>query len=110
MHRIPDDMWQLLTKTIIPALVAVSVGIAVKMKKTRITLLSAFTSYVIGIGFAFIFGFAINEHFEPDTAIMAIGAVAITGEKIGYWIIFTFEFDTIGDALTDLLRNWLKKK
>lgn len=110
MQRIPEDVYQILTKTIIPALIAVSVGIAVKMKRKKITLLSAFTSYIIGIGFAFIFGFVIHENFEPSTSIILVSTIAITGEKIGYWIIFKFKFDALGDALMDAARSWISKK
>lgn len=114
MNPIPDEFWdkfwsqtwQVLAKTIFPALVAVSVGIAVKMQKIKVTILSALGSYIIGCGFAFIFGFYIHEHFTQGTGTLLIGALAITGEKIGHWLIFKFEFDELGREL----EKWIKKK
>ena len=110
MYRIPEDIWQVISKVIIPALVAVSVGIAVKMKQKRISILSAVTSYVIGVGFAFIFGFVIIEGVQEQWVPILIGTIAITGEKVGYWLIFKFKFDTLGDALIEVLKRWLLGK
>ena len=101
---------QLLTKVIIPALVAVSVGIAVRMKRKRVSIMSAFTSYVIGIGFAFLFGFVVMEEIKETWVPVVIGTIAITGEKVGYWLIFRFKFDALGDALLEALKNWINKK
>lgn len=106
MNRIPDDIWQILTKTILPALVAVTVGLAVKMKHEKITVLNAFGSYVIGLGFAFIFGFAVHENFPTGWANVIIGGIAILGEKFGYWLIFKLDIDEVGQEVV----NWLKRK
>ena len=116
MNLIPDDFWskfweqfwQILTKTIFPALVAVSIGIAVKMQKMRVTILSALGSYIIGCGFAFIFGFYLHERFTQGVATVLIGALAITGEKIGHWLIFKMEFDEIGDSIVTWFKNKFK--
>lgn len=101
-----QQTWSVVTKTVLPALIAVSVGIAVKMQKKRITVLNAIGSYVIGVGFAFICGFWIHENFSQGTATLLIGAVAITSEKIGHWIMFKLEVDgLLGDAM-----DWVRKK
>lgn len=114
MNLQPDESWaefwknvfQVLSKTIFPALVAVSVGLAVKMKENKVTILSALGSYVIGCGFAFVFGYYIHEHFTEGTATVIIGGLAITGEKIGHWLIFKLEFEDIAR----LFFNWLRGK
>jgi hypothetical protein len=110
MNRIPDELLHILTKTILPALVAVSVGIAVKMQKMKVTIISAITSYVIGLGFAFIFGFAIHEHIETGWATVIIGAIAITGEKIGHWLIFKLDVDEVMEAFVKRVERLLKGK
>lgn len=112
----PDEHWakfweqalQIITKTIFPALVAVSVGLAVKMQKAKVSILSALGSYVIGCGFAFVFGFSIHENFSQSTATIIVAGIAITGEKIGHWLIFKFEFDDLGDILIRWIKNLLK--
>lgn len=106
MNRIPDEIWHILTKTILPALVAVTVGLAVKMKQGKITVLNALGSYIIGLGFAFIFGFAVHDNFDTGYANIIIGGIAILGEKLGYWLIFKLDFDDLGQEFVD----WLKRK
>lgn len=89
---------------------AVSVGLAVKMKKTKINITEALTSIVIGLGFAVILGPIIHAEFSPTWASAVIAAVAITGEKVGYWLVFQFNFERIGNAILDIIEHFIRKK
>lgn len=110
MQKIPEEIYLIFTKTIVPALVAISVGLAVKMKKVRVSIKEAFLSIVIGVGFALLLGGWIHETFEDNMGTMVIALVTITGEKIGYWLVFKFDFDRIGQALQDMLEYFIRKK
>ena len=110
MQKIPHEVYLIFTKTIVPALIAVSVGLAVKMKKSKISVKEALTSIIIGVGFAVILGPIIHDNFTETLSSAVIAGIAITGEKIGYWLIFKFNFDRIGDAIIDFVEYIIRKK
>ena len=107
MQRISNEVYIIFIKTIVPAIVGVSIAIAVKMKRKKVTWLSALTSYVIGIGFAFVFGFYIHERFDDSIATIAIANFALVGERIGYWMVFKLKFDRVLDFF---IEYWSGKK
>ena len=108
MYQLPEELWHLIQKTIIPAFIAVTVSIAIQMKHRKMTIISGVLAYVIGVGMAFIFGQEIHEHLDSGAATIMIGTIAITGEKIGYWLIFRFKFDQIGESLIKALKKWIE--
>lgn len=109
----PDEHWtkfwsqviQIITKTIFPAVVAVSVGIAVRMQKKKVTFLSAVCSFISGCGLAYLTGFYIENNYSEDLRPIIIGAVAILGDRLVLWLIYKFELNDIGD----IIKNFLKK-
>jgi hypothetical protein len=112
----PDENWvkfwgqvlQVLTKTIFPAIVAVSVGIAVRMQQKKVTLLSAVCSFVSGCGLAYITGFYIENNYPEDIRPILIGAIAILGDRFILWLIYKFEIDAFMETIMQLFFN--KKK
>lgn len=96
---------QVMTKTIFPAIVAVSVGIAVRMQKKKVTPLSAVCSFVSGCGLAYITGFYIENNYREDIRPILIAAVAILGDKLILHLIYKFELNDIGE----IIKNFIKK-
>ena len=110
MKTFSEEVINLITKTLIPAFVAVSISIAVVVKKKgKVTVLSAFLSYVIGMGLAFIFGPYLIEHLESEVATIVIGLIAMSGEKIGNWLVFTFRIDEFLTILSNLIKAKIEK-
>ena len=108
MERIPHELKDLLVKIIIPSLVAISIQLAVKIKKQKVSFFSAFASVIIGVGCAYLSsGFVLNNF---DDATLPIACITIIGEKIAYWLIYQFNFDLIGDGLVEYFLNKYKKK
>ena len=101
------SVFQVLTKTIFPALVAVSVGLAVKMQKSKITWFSATCSFVTGVGLSFICGQYIHENYSQGTATILIGIIAISSDKIVSTIMDRLEMQDIGKKIIDIVKRML---
>lgn len=80
-------------KILLPALVGVSIKIAIKMQKEKMTFLGVILSYVIGIGAAWLCSPFIMNSVSTQYAPMVIGVVAITGDKIGEFFIYKWNVD-----------------
>lgn len=103
------EVFDLFVKVLIPAVVAVGIKLAIQMKTDKVTIMSAFASLVIGVGFAFLSAGVIRESFNESWQTIVIGLVAIVGEKVGYWLIYKFKFDKIGEALIESVIKAFKK-
>ena len=95
-------------KVIIPALAAVCIKIAVEMKFKRVSVLSAFLSLIIGILTAYLAGDVVLRATAHYSSI-AIAVIAITSEKIAYWLIFKFNIDYILDAMSTAIGEKIKR-
>lgn len=89
-------------KILMPALVAVSIKIAIQSKNKSITILQVLISFVTGIGSAYLFSGIILDNFSDAWVPVYIAIVAISGEKIGVWL--TYKFNVEG-FLEGLLKN-----
>lgn len=107
---IGDELRELIVKILIPSLIGISIKLALKIREGRLSFFNACTSVVIGIGFAYLFGGIVLSYFSERWAPAIIAAITMTGEKIAYWVIYRFDFDVIGDAFIERLKNWIIKK
>lgn len=86
------DEWKeikaLFIKILLPALMGLSVKLAILSRKENITVKQVIISFVCGIGSAYLFAPLImddiKEHWQP----LAIAIVTISGEKIGSYALF----------------------
>lgn len=104
MEKIPQEAKELLLKIIIPAIVALSVKLAIESKRKKITVLSAFVSFVIAIGMAYLCSGWVLSNFE-DTVI-PIAAITLLGEKIAMYIMYKFNIDIFLDSL---IGHWIDR-
>lgn len=103
---IPEKVVNFFMKVILVAAVAMSVKIAIQMKKEKVTLLNIILSIVIGIGVAALTGNLVLENFSPSWSPIVIAAITLVGEKIGNWLVYQFNVDSYMQDLVD----WLSKK
>jgi len=101
--EIPDEIRNLFIKIIIPALVAMSIKLAVQSRKGKISLFSAIASIAIGVGCAYLSANWVLGTFSDELMPIAIAVITIAGEKVAYWLIFKFNFDVVGDAFIDYI-------
>jgi len=107
MSNEKSEIYNFIVKALTPALIAVSVGLAVKSKTQKLTVKRVFISYIAGIGASyFIYPFVSSENFGNYTGAI-IGIVAITSEKIMEFLLFKFNVDLLLNSLADALRNFL---
>jgi len=110
LRQIPDEIWNFIIKTLPFSAAALAISISIQIKNKKATMVNSILSIIIGISCAWIMGAWINEHFSSSTAPIIIGVVTITGEKVGYWLIYTFQVDLIGAAVVDWIIRKFKKK
>lgn len=97
-----EELKAFVIKIIIPALVAVSMKIAIMNKKTKVTLFQVITSFVTGIGSAYLFSSLIMDSFSTKYIPLIVAVVTISGEKIGYWIVYKLNVE-------ELIGNFISK-
>lgn len=101
MEEIQEEMRTLWAKVLIPAFVAVSIKIAVTSRKNKMTIFNVIASIVTGVGSAYLFSGLILSNFSPDFVPLMIALVTISGEKIGNWLIFKLNIDSLVEALIE---------
>lgn len=110
LNQVPSEIWNFIIKTLPFSLAALAISISIQIKNKTASLINACLSIVIGISCAWITGAFINSHFSPSTAPIIIGVVTIAGEKVGYWLVYKFNFDLMGQAIVEYIINWFKKR
>ena len=110
LKQVPDEVWNFIIKTLPFSLAALAISVAIQVKNKTATVRGVILSAIIGISTAWILGGYINEHFSPSTAPVIIAVITLTGEKIGYWLVYKFNFDLIGAAIVESIIRKFKKK
>lgn len=101
MEEIGNELKQLLIKIFIPALVAISVKIAIDSRKRTISRFNVVASVVTGLGMSYLFSGLILSNFSSDWVPLMVGGVAISGEKLGNWLINRFNLDAFIEMLIE---------
>jgi len=101
MEKIEEELRSLLIKVLIPSLVAISVKLAITMRKHNMTILNIVSSVIIGVGSAYLFSGFIFKHFSDEAATLMIAMVTISGDKIGNWLIYKFNVDSFIRAMIE---------
>jgi len=100
-----EDFRTWLIKILLPSLVAVSIKLAVTAKKDSVTWFSIITSFVTGIGSAYLFSDLVISSVPHNCIPLAIAAITISGEKIGFWLVYKFNVESILEGVVDKIRT-----
>lgn len=103
---IPEQWINFFMKIILVACVAVSVKIAIQMKKEKVSLINILLSFIIGVGFAMLFGNLVLEKCSASWVPVVIAIITLVGEKVGNWVIYKLKVDEI---LQDFVTYCTKK-
>jgi hypothetical protein len=106
LEKIDNEVKSFFVKVIIPALIAISVKLAVQHKKESVTVFSVLCSFITGLGSVYLFSDLIMEYFSKEWVSVVIGMIAISGEKIGAWMTYKMNVEAI---LDNLISKWTKK-
>lgn len=93
------------TKMIISAIVGVSIRLAIVSRKRPLTILQVLTSFITGVGFAYLFSDYIMSEVDQKYWSAVISLVAISGDKIGNYLIYRFNVDSILKSIADKYRK-----
>jgi len=100
---------QVVSKTIVPALIGVMVSLATKMSREKLTKKSVLTSTIIGVGLAYLTSDLIYENLGERWAAATLGAIGIFGDRISHYLVFDLEIKAIGDTIANKLKDIIKK-
>ncbi len=92
-------------KILAPALVAISVKLAVQSTKKKVSMFQVIVSFITGIGCAYLFSGVIVETFSDKWQTVYVAIIAISGEKISYWLVYRFNVEEILTTLLDKIKK-----
>ncbi len=107
LKQIPEEWINFFVKVVLASLLAISIKIAVQMKKEKITIISAILSVIIGVSTAALCGSLIIHVFSSYWVPVVSGVITIIGEKIANYLIYTFKVDKF---MEELLKYLTRKK
>jgi hypothetical protein len=110
LKDLPDEFWNFIIKTLPFSLAALAISVSVQIKNKTANVINVCLSIIIGVSVAWITGGFINSHFSVSTAPIIIGIVTIAGEKVGYWLVYKFNFDLVGQAIIEYIIRIIKRK
>jgi len=92
-------------KPLIWAMVAISIKLAVQSRKNKITFGIAISSFITGIGSAYLFSDYVSGAFSHEMQPLIIGVIAISGEKIGEYVLYKISFNSLVDLLIKIFKK-----
>jgi len=109
LDKLDEEFKNFLLKIIIPALVAVSIKLAIMSQRTKISTFNIIGSFVIGVGVAYLSGGIILETVASNYVPLVIGILTLVGEKFAYWLLFTLKIDKMAVSFLEYIIGLLKK-
>lgn len=94
IYKEMDDLKTWLVKILLPSLVAISIKLAVEARE-GISWFNVITSFITGVGSAYLFSQPVIVHFAEQYQPIAIGIIAISGEKIGLWLVYKLNVESL---------------
>jgi uncharacterized membrane protein YqaE (UPF0057 family) len=104
-----SDFYQFIIKIILPAFLGISLKVAVQMKRTKLSILNVILSFVTGISAAWMFSGLVHKSVPEDYQSICIAIIAISGEKIGDFLVYKFRVDDFLSSIVDAIRQIIIK-
>lgn len=105
IEEVWDQIKNPVVKFLIPAMLGISIKLAIQARKKVMSKSSVITAFVFGISVAWLLSPVINSVASEDYQALCIGIVALSGDKIALWAYQKFNID----RLIELFIEWLKK-
>jgi hypothetical protein len=102
---VSEEIKSWIVKPLIWAMLAISVKLAVQSKREKITIGIVITSFLAGIGSAWIFADYVLMNYSHQYQPMIIAIIAISGEKIVEYILYKVNFQALIDALMKIFNS-----
>ena len=104
-ENLSEEIKSWIVKPLIWAMLAISVKLAVQSKRQKITVGIVITSFLAGIGSAWIFADYVMLNYSHQYQPMIIAVIAISGEKIVEYILYRVNFQALLDALMKIFNS-----
>lgn len=105
LENISEEVKSWVLKVLIWPILAISVQLAVKSKKEKLTYGIVFAAFITGISSAWLFSEYVSMNFAHQYQPLIIAVIAISGEKIGEYILYTINFKKLFDALMAIFNS-----
>jgi len=96
-------------KIIIPALVAVSIKLAIASQTTKMSAFNVIGSFVIGVGIAYLCGDLVLSTVDHNYVPLVIGIMTLVGEKLSYFILYKLKVDELAVSFFEYVISIIKK-
>lgn len=90
-------------------MVGLSIKLAIQNAKKRVTWFQAITSFVSGIGCAYLLSGFVTSEFSENATPAIIAIIAMSGEKIGHYLVYKLNIESISEGFIKMLVDRFKK-
>lgn len=107
---VQQEFSELFIKILFPAFLTVAVGVAIEMKndRTKVSVLNAFLSFVIGVSGAYLASGFIAENFKGGSFTIVVCTVTLLTEKTVKFMMTQFNIDIFLTAMVEYAYQKLK--
>ena len=104
-ENVSDEIKSWVLKPLVWAMMAVSVKLAVQSKKERLTMGIVVTSFMAGVGSAWLFADYITMSYSHQYQPLIIAIIAISGDKIVEYFLYKINFQQLLDSLIKIFNS-----
>lgn len=103
--NVSDEIKSWVLKPLVWAMMAVSVKLAVQSKKEKLTMGIVVTSFMAGVGSAWLFADYITMNYSHQYQPLIIAIIAISGDKIVEYFLYKINFQQLLDSLIKIFNS-----
>lgn len=104
-ENVSDEIKSWVLKPLVWAVMAVSVKLAVQSKKEKLTIGIVVTSFMAGVGSAWLFADYITMSYSHQYQPLIIAIIAISGDKIVEYFLYKINFQQLLDSLIKIFNS-----
>ena len=104
-ENVSDEIKSWVLKPLVWAMMAVSVKLAVQSKKEKLTMGIVVTSFMAGVGSAWLFADYITMNYSHQYQPLIIAIIAISGDKIVEYFLYKINFQQLLDSLIKIFNS-----
>lgn len=104
-ENVSDEIKSWVLKPLVWAMMAVSVKLAVQSKKEKLTIGIVVTSFMAGVGSAWLFADYITMNYSHQYQPLIIAIIAISGDKIVEYFLYKINFQQLLDSLIKIFNS-----
>ena len=104
-ENVSDEIKSWVLKPLVWAMMAVSVKLAVQSKKEKLTMGIVVTSFMAGVGSAWLFADYITMNYSHQYQPLIIAIIAISGDKIVEYLLYKINFQQLLDSLIKIFNS-----